>query len=374
MKKIGIKLGNYMMSFLYFFMKLLPTQNKVTFISRQGNQNSLDFNLIQAEMKQMDPRVKIVSLNKRFRDIDPISVKMKYCFHIITQMYHIATSKVVVLETYCMPISMLKHKKNLKVIQMWHALGSLKKFGYSVIDKKEGSTLASVAKMHKNYDVILTSSVEARKHFAEAFGYPETQFKILPLPRVDYLMNTKIQKKLQETLKKEYPNLKNKKTIVYAPTFRKNGEDITKILELINVIDYEQYNLVLKLHPLTKIEIEDKRPILDKKYPTIDWLSSADVVITDYSAIIYEAALLKKAIILYAYDLDDYETDRDFYLNYKEEIPGVIARTSEEVSQALQKNNHDIKKVIDFSNKYVAYHKQDCTKNLAHLILKMKSN
>jgi CDP-ribitol ribitolphosphotransferase len=355
-------------------MKLLPTQNKVTFISRQGNQNSLDFNLIQAEMKQMDPRVKIVSLNKRFRDIDPISVKMKYCFHIITQMYHIATSKVVVLETYCMPISMLKHKKNLKVIQMWHALGSLKKFGYSVIDKKEGSTLASVAKMHKNYDVILTSSVEARKHFAEAFGYPETQFKILPLPRVDYLMNTKIQKKLQETLKKEYPNLKNKKTIVYAPTFRKNGEDITKILELINVIDYEQYNLVLKLHPLTKIEIEDKRPILDKKYPTIDWLSSADVVITDYSAIIYEAALLKKAIILYAYDLDDYETDRDFYLNYKEEIPGVIARTSEEVSQALQKNNHDIKKVIDFSNKYVAYHKQDCTKNLAHLILKMKSN
>ena len=184
MRNAMIKLANIGMCFLYFFMKCLPTKNKITFISRQGNKNSLDFALVQEEIKKMDNTIQIVALNRRFRDTDPFFQKLKYCFHILVQMYHIATSKVVVLETYCMPISMLKHKKSLKVIQMWHALGSLKKFGYSIENKKEGSNLAKVAKMHKNYDVILTSSEESLKNFSEAFHYPKENFKVLPLPRV----------------------------------------------------------------------------------------------------------------------------------------------------------------------------------------------
>lgn len=372
MKKIIIKIAIGVMSFFYFFFKRIPTQNKVTFISRQGNKNSLDFERIQKELKKQDKAVKIVSLNRRFRDTDPIFEKIKYCFHILTQMYHIATSKVVVLETYCMPISMLKHKKDLKVIQIWHALGSLKKFGYSVTNKKEGSDLSEVAKMHKNYDLILTSSEASRKNFAQAFGYSESAFDIIPLPRVDYLMDPKVQKKLNSDLKKEYPLLKKKKNIVYVPTFRKNGEDIQKINELINAVDYEKYNLILKLHPLTKISLEDKRPIFDKKHPSIDWLTIADYVITDYSAIVYEASLLKKPIFLYVYDFKDYENGRDFYINYKKEMPGVWKENAKDIVKAIQKEKIDFKKLEEFKEKYVAYDGQNCTKEIVDRILKMK--
>ena len=374
MRNAMIKLANIGMCFLYFFMKCLPTKNKITFISRQGNKNSLDFALVQEEIKKMDNTIQIVALNRRFRDTDPFFQKLKYCFHILVQMYHIATSKVVVLETYCMPISMLKHKKSLKVIQMWHALGSLKKFGYSIENKKEGSNLAKVAKMHKNYDVILTSSEESLKNFSEAFHYPKENFKVLPLPRVDYLMDVKTQKKMATLLQKEYPLLKKKKNIVYAPTFRKNGEDVDKIEELIDAIDYEKYNLILKLHPLTKIDIADTRPIFDKKHPTIDWLYTADIVITDYSAIVYEAALLKKRIILYAYDLNLYETNRDFYLDYKKEMPGTLVKTKKQLQDCLLKEEQNLEKTITFSHTYVAYHGQNCTHALAKLILKKKEN
>ena len=72
----------------------------------------------------------------------------------LTQMYHIATSKVVVLDGYCIAASVLNHKPDTKIVQMWHALGTIKKFGYQVLGTEEGSDpdVARIMRMHKNYD------------------------------------------------------------------------------------------------------------------------------------------------------------------------------------------------------------------------------
>ena len=96
------------------------------------------------------------------------------------QMYHIATSKIVVLDGYCILISILKHKKDLKVIQLWHALGSLKKFGYSSLDKRDGrgKKIADLMNMHKNYSYILTSSEVSRPFFREAFNAKDEQMVV----------------------------------------------------------------------------------------------------------------------------------------------------------------------------------------------------
>ena len=57
------------------------------------------------------------------------------------QMKHaIATSKVLVLDSYCIAASILHHRKSLKIIQMWHAMGGYKKFGKSILDMEEGSS------------------------------------------------------------------------------------------------------------------------------------------------------------------------------------------------------------------------------------------
>ena len=121
-----------MANFIYFFFKLLPTKNKITFISRQSNVPSVDMILIENKLPK---DIKVVKLCKMLES--GIVNKIKYLFHMIVQMYHIATSKIVVLDTYCILIGILKHKKSLKVIQMWHALGSFKKFGKSIIDTND---------------------------------------------------------------------------------------------------------------------------------------------------------------------------------------------------------------------------------------------
>ena len=87
-------------------------------------------------------------------------------------MYYIATSKVVITDGYNVLISCLKHKKHTCIIQMWHALAAIKKFGYQSIGLKDGMNpkTAKILNMHANYDYVLSGSDAMNKPFSEAFN------------------------------------------------------------------------------------------------------------------------------------------------------------------------------------------------------------
>ena len=218
-----------------------------------------------------------------------------------TQMYHIATSKVVILDSYCISVSVLKHKKKLCVIQMWHAMGAYKKFAYSILDKKEGSSkkIASLMRMHKNYNFVFSSSKKSSINFAEAFNIELNKVKIMPLPRVDLLTDKNNILKTKKRICSKYPCLKKKKNILYAPTFRKKYNSKKDIYNLINAVDFDNYNLIIKLHPLSKIKIDDRRVISDNSFTTLEMGFVSDYIITDYSAVVFELALLKKPLYFY---------------------------------------------------------------------------
>ena len=193
-----IKIFKVLMNIIYKLFKLFKTKNKITFISRQSNKIGIDFRMLIEEIEKESPNTQIVVLNKELNK--SIISKIIYFFHMFIQMYHIATSKVVILDGYCIMISILKHKKDLKVIQIWHALGSLKKFGYSTLGKKDGrnSKIAKLMEMHKNYDYVLTSSEVSRQFFREAFNVQDEKMIIMSLPRVDYLQSDKYKKIVTE--------------------------------------------------------------------------------------------------------------------------------------------------------------------------------
>ena len=75
-----------------------------------------------------------------------------------------------------MAISVVHHKKELKVIQIWHSMGAIKKFGLQVKKDKREEMEARIMHMHENYDVIVSSSKAMTPYFAEAFGYSEDKF------------------------------------------------------------------------------------------------------------------------------------------------------------------------------------------------------
>lgn len=369
--KVLIYLFKVIINVIYTLFKCIPVQNKIIFLSRQRNSPSINYNIMIHEIHKQRPDIKIITSCKRLEK--SASGFIEYAFHLLFEMYHLATSKVAILDTYSITISNLNHRKKLTIIQMWHAMGSLKKFGYSILDQEEGSTknLALAMNMHKNYDYVMTSSKACAPYFAEAFHTDINKMFINPLPVVDCLMNKNYQKEVVCLLKEEYPDLKNKKkNILYCPTFRKNNRSSKKIQELIDSIDLNKYNLIIKLHPNSKVKINDQRVLVDNRHTTIKFAFLADYIITDYSAIVFELSLLNKPIFFYTYDYKQYVNNRDFYIDFKKEMPGLITEDPKEIIKSIKNKNYDIKKVKSFRKKYIDIPKEGCTQKLLNLIFK----
>lgn len=365
------------LNLIYAVFKLFPVRNKITLISRQSDSASEDFLMLKTELKKQSPDTEVKILCKKLRKSPP--ALFSYMGHILVQMYHIATSRTVVLDSYCIPISILKQRKKLRVIQIWHAMGALKKFGLSIRGEEEGSNpkLAKAMRMHRNYTCVIASGKSCIKPFAEAFGCSEEIIEIASLPRVDRLMSDKQRQSIMDKIFDRYPELKqtkdcNKKIIVYAPTFRKHRDISNEIVSLIREIKAEDRIIVIKKHPLMELSMEEsKGVIIDNSFSTEEMLYIADFVISDYSAIVFEAALLEKRMCFFAFDLDEYKSSRSFYLDYDSEMPGDICRTAYEVETALRDSHFDVEAVRRFARSYVEK-TDDVTKDLAGIVLMKK--
>lgn len=362
MIKIFAKLFGAVMSFFYSFYKKRKTENKIAFISRQSETPSLDFRYLINEIKTVYPQYEVVVLCKMIPD--SIGGKIKYIGEMFRQMKALATSKVVVLDGYCILASMLNHKPELKIIQLWHALGAFKRFGKSILDKEGGksSETAEAFKMHNNYSLIAASGDKCVPHFAEAFGQPEEKFIPIGIPRMDYLTDESETERLKNNVLAKYPILDNgKKNILYVPTFRDTQEDTDALRkaeqELVNRVNYSEYNLIVKRHVVDTnkelIYVDSRMNCTESEnFTGMDFMSVADFVVTDYSSVIYEALLKNLPVYIYCFDSDKYIDERGFYIDFWRDIPALYsknakgicdfisgsARASEEKVEAFKKD------------------------------------
>ena len=287
MLKIAIAICNG----IYGIHKLFPVRNRIAMVSRQSSTLTLDMRLLKEELERQNPEVEILTLN---RMIPPgLAGKIKYLWYMVTREMHVfATSRVVLLEGYCINASILHHRKELSIIQLWHALGVLKQFGYYAVGTEEGHSeaLAKAMHMHENYEYAICSSEFCRPYYAKAFRMPESRVKVCPLPRTDLLTDREYRRRKREEIIRRYPELGKRPNVLYAPTFR-NGEDITEHLDsLFEAFNYEEYNLIVKLHPVDRTGIHRDEIFECPEFTAMELFSLTDALITDYSSIIYEAA------------------------------------------------------------------------------------
>lgn len=360
-----VRIGKILLNVIYFFMKLFPAKNKITMLSRQSDKVNIDFEFIEREIIRKTDKVQIKMLCKVIRK--DIKSRIVYCFYILKCMYHIATSKVCILDGYSIPISILKHKKKLTIIQIWHASGAIKKFGYQALNKKEGrgNGVAKLMDMHKNYSYVMAPSKITGEIFSKAFGVSEDKIIINALPRIDYLLESNTKKEKQ--FYKEYPKYKNKKIILYVPTFRKDKGNNAQ--ELINNIKNNEYGLIIKTHPLDKTQINYKYKV-DKKYSTYDLLKIADYIITDYSAIAFEACILKKPLYFYVYDINEYKKTRGINVNLLKEMNSCTSTNIKEIMNCIEKGEYDFEELKNFKTKYMGEDYYNNTNKLVDFIFK----
>lgn len=370
--KVIIGIIRAILNFIYAILKLFGVKNKVVFLSRQSNDVSVDFRLLGEEIQRQRPNFKVVFLCRKIPDGS--LKKLSYIPHMLRQMYHLATSRAAVTDSYCIVLSLLKHRKGLEVVQIWHALGNMKKFGYAMLDKPEGSssTLANAMRMHKNYDHICISSMSFSKDFLEGFGAQADQLAELPLPKTDLLTDREYAQKHKEELLRKYPVLRNKQNILYCPTFRRSDSHTENAAQaLSNYINSDKYNLILSAHPVSASEAEQAKDILRFPETTFDLLFAADFVISDYSTVFYEAALLGLPIFSYAFDWQEYSCKREINFDIEHEFPSLFSGDPQKIVRAIETKSYDLGKIKAFAEKNVAVGDGQCTRRMADFILEM---
>ena len=208
--------------------------------------------MIIRRLNKLDDKLKIVTINKKL-EYNVFSI-IENSLLLFKQMYHLATSKVVLVDGYCIPVSILVHKQKLVIIQTWHAAGVIKKIGLQTMENKTKweKSLAKHMNMHKNYSYVISSSNETSRVFMEAFNVRREQILEFGTPMLDYIYDKKNRKK--EEILKNNPHIE-KPVILYLPTLRKDKNiDLTDITQSFN---FDKYDLVVKLHPINKnIELD----------------------------------------------------------------------------------------------------------------------
>lgn len=358
---LGIAL-KYVLNILYMPMKLLRRKNKIVYLSRQSNDMSLDMQLLSGEIRRLSPDTEQVF---RLRMIGKsLPSKIGYVLDLIGDMYHIATASVAICDTYSIAASCLKHKENLYIIQMWHAMGAIKKFGLQSVGKSAGRDvkLSKALNMHENYDCVLAPSKATASFYSKAFGTSADRIKILTLPRIDYILGN--QDKIKTKFEKDNPDMSGKKKVLYLPTFR---EDEKRIVESIKPV-FEQSGdvaFIVSLHPLSKIN--DGHTDYNGNYNVFDLMMVADTIITDYSACAFEASVLDKPLYFYVPDYEAYRKDRGLNIQLCEEMQECVYYDPVLLYNSIAFGEYPYRTLRTFRERYVE-NTADCTKKMAKYI------
>ncbi|MCM3023718.1 glycosyltransferase [Heyndrickxia ginsengihumi] len=248
---------------------------------------------------------------------------------------YLASSKYLINNTSFPPYFI--KKEGQVYINTWHGV-PLKTLG-----KDMHGTLGQHKNLMRNFlqtDIIIAPNTFTADKIIDSHdlrGIYKGKIAEIGYPRVDLVLK-------ENNIKEKLGCQKNKKVLLYAPTWR--GEvgnvsgEIKKILEDIKVLNKKvgsEYIILLKVHSLMQKYVKDKKlnlNIVPDNIDTNELLYNVDVLITDYSSIFFDFLITKRPIIFYAYDQKKYKKERGFYLEL-DEMPGPICRDINEVVAEL---------------------------------------
>lgn len=341
LKQVVVCVLRAMFNGLYRLFELLGRRDEVLFVSRKSGEPSYDY--LECGKAFSSRGYKTVYLSQHFK----MSSVVAYAGLVLQELYHLSRCKVCIIDRFDPVVSLLDFKcestslhdaRHLEfpsvpvVVQLWHAFGAFKKFGYQAIDVAEGhsSAEASLFKIHRNNSWVICSGEGARIAFAEAFACPIE--RVIPLGRPEYRKLCDMRSASQLEVAPEGFLKVAKLKVLFAPTIRKYDKTTDPFSELKRRTDQvfisDNYEIAWSLHPLSA----EKDAGGDVPVGLID----ADVVITDYSSIVYEAYLLDKLVGFYVPDINYYRSSPGLNVDPTVLCPGLVADNPDALASLLE--------------------------------------
>lgn len=248
-------------------------------------------------------------------------------------------------------------KKQTKYLNTWHGI-PLKLIGNAVGARNDFD--------FSDIDIFCYSSNYEKEIYKRDFNVKEKNLLLSGLPRNDELYN--VSSDLIKYYKKLLDLPIDKKVILYAPTWRESlnkGEDYS----IKPPIDFEywesklgdEYILLLRTHVITNeiLGVEFNQFVRNySSYPDINHLLIAsDILISDYSATIFDYSILERPIFCFGYDYEEYKNSRGLYLDLDKELPNGVIKTQEELVSKIINSNYqkESEKTKLFKEKYLEF-------------------
>ena len=298
----------------------------------------------------------------------------------------IADAKYVFLNEASNVVSSVPLREETVLTQLWHGCGAFKRFGMSTADMIFGDNRKNMLKypFNKNYTHVTVSSPEVIWAYEEAMNIKPEEGIVKPLgsSRTDVFFDKEFINAAYRKVHELMPQSKDKKIILFAPTFRGRVAkaaspdcfDVAQFYENFS----DEYVLIFKHHPLVR-----KCPEIPEAYQdfAVDFTDTmtieelicvSDICISDYSSLVFEYSLFERPMLFFAYDLDEYFDWRGFYYDYYELAPGPICKTNEEMVDYIKHidERFDKDRVIAFKEKFMSACDGHATERIEKIVFK----
>ncbi len=250
-----------------------------------------------------------------------------------------ANARAVFICDNFLPAASCKKRPETKVIQLWHACGALKKFGYDATDSVPQSYRGG--NVFSNTDIVTVSGEACVSPFSSAMRLPAEKVLPIGISRSDIYYDGILMESWRKEFYEAYPDAAGKKIVIWAPTFRGNAAEPKlcgeEEIDRLSVELGDEYLVIKSIHPhAASLRPENERA----KLGTEKLLSVADVLISDYSSVIYDFLFFKKPFVLFTPDFEEYSLRCGFYENY-DSLPGERATAFEELFSAVKRAASD---------------------------------
>ncbi|HZG73857.1 MAG TPA: CDP-glycerol glycerophosphotransferase family protein, partial [Chondromyces sp.] len=279
------------------------------------------------------------------------------------------TSRYILIDNYYGFLAAVDFKEGVQCIQLWHASGALKKFGLEDESVKYRSPKAKqrFLRVYSKFHKVVAGSDAMAAIFIKSFNLKEEQILTTGVPRTDLFFNEKEVQKARQALARQHQAIEDKKVILYVPTYRDHESDhwvvqldLEKMLKKLG----KDHILLLRLHPVIQntVVLSQQYPdfIIDvssDQYEINELLLIADYLITDYSSVPVEFSLLRKPMIFFVYDLEEYKQTRGVAEGFEHSLPGPIVRDTDSIIECIYTNRFDLTAISRYAQLWNKYSK-----------------
>jgi CDP-glycerol glycerophosphotransferase (TagB/SpsB family) len=324
MTRLEHALSSTLLRILGVLFDLLPIRRRVVLATARVSHLEGNLAAIHAEIRRSRPGARLVTI------LEPYSYglpgKLRYLLRVIRGTFLLRTSSLFVVDNAYLPVHVAPHRPGTTVVQVWHGVGALKRFG---ADTAHGLAEPERTFLHRHYDYVVCAGEAAREPYAAALRTPVERVLPLGAPRTDFFFDAAAVAAAKERVLADYPRLREGRVVLYAPTFRGRGAnkrgapafDAAALREALPA----DHVLVLKTHPNldpSRQAREGFDVVIEPAREMNEVLAATDVLVTDWSSSIYEWALLHRPLVLLVGDAEAYARDPGLYLDPRTDLIG----------------------------------------------------